>query len=182
MKETKQIVPKYKIPVHFRKRLQAYDDEDFGEETYGRAFAGLNQQAIVIATEMASDMLSGSIRPDIQLAADLGIERGMITRYRNNPLFNQALATLAMGVVRGKVMTYVNLIEKHAEKNWQAAKFLMEWVGLFIPKTQHLNLNVSATSSQAVFETSEEAIYAFIQKLKSLGWSLERIADIYNAD
>lgn len=182
MKETKQHVPKYKIPLHFRKRLQAYDDSDFGEETYGRAFSGLNAQAIIIATEMASDMVSGSIRPDGKLAESLGLDKNVITRYRNNPLFNQALATLAMGVVRGKVMTYVNLIEKHAETNWQAAKFLMEWVGLFIPKSQHLNVNVSATSSQAVFETSEEAIYAFIQKLKALGWSLERIADIYNAD
>lgn len=182
MRETKQNVPKYKIPAFVRKRLQSYDDTDFGEETYGRAFAGLNSQAMVIATEMASDMMSGSIRPDVRLAADLGIDRNAIIRYRNNPLFNQALATLAMGVVRGKVMTYVNLIEKHAEKNWQAAKFLMEWVGLFIPKSQHLNVNVSATQSQAVFETSEEAIHAFIQKLKALGWSLERIAEIYNAD
>lgn len=182
MKEVKQHVPKYKIPLHFRKRLQAYDDEDFGEDAYARAFAGLNSQAIVIATEMASDMLSGSIRPDSHLATDLGLDRSVITKYRNNPLFNQALATLAMGVVRGKVMVYVNMIEKHAEKNWQAAKFLMEWVGLFIPKSQHLNLNVSATDSQTVFESSDDAIHAFIQRLKALGWSLERIAEIYNAD
>jgi hypothetical protein len=74
------------------------------------------------------------------------------------------------------------MIEKHAEKDWHAAKFLLEFVGLWIPKSQHLNLNVSATQSQAVFESSEEAIYAFIQKLKTLGWSLERIAEVYNAD
>lgn len=183
MKETREAVPKYlnyKIPGDARKRLEAYDDADLNPQ-YG-TFAGLNTNEVLVATEMASDLMSATRRSDTQLAADLGINRRNIHRYRSNPLFNQALGVLAGTVVRGKVMRYVALIEKHAEKDWHAAKFLMEWVGLYVPKMQHLNLNVSATASQVVFESSEEAIFAFIKKVKSMGWSLERIAEIYNAD
>lgn len=173
---------KYKVPTYVKGRLQAYDDAELGDLKNYSAFAGLTGPALVVATEMASDMMSGTIRTDLQLAKDLSIRVATIHEYRGNPMFTQALGTLAMGVVRGNVIGYVTLIEKAAEKDWRAAKFLLELVGWFIPKSQHLNVNVNTDQSQGVFESTEEAIYAFVKKVKAMGWSLERIAEIYNAD
>ncbi len=188
MKQVKENVPKYtnyktpKVPASTKRRMQVYDDADPKEFIPYGVLGDLTPSELLVVTEMASDLMTGAIRPDTQLAEDINVPVMAIYHYRRNPFFNRALGVLAATVVRGRVMKYVGMIEKHAEKDWRAAKFLMEWVGLFIPKMQNLNLNVTATSSQVVFETSEEAIFAFIKKVKSMGWSLERIAEIYNAD
>lgn len=143
-------------------------------------FSQLNTGQLCVLKEIVADVLSNNPRTDLEIAAEIGITDRSIRNYRSDPKWAQALGVLLVSVARGKADIYLRMIEKAAEKDWRAAKFLFELTGLYIPKSQQLNVNVNA-SDYAQFDDVNDMIDEFLRKLHQLGWSPDRLLARYNA-
>jgi hypothetical protein len=143
-------------------------------------FAPLSEGQINVLQELVKDSLSNNVRTTPEIAESAGVSERSVRLYRSDPVWSQALGVLMVGVARGKSDIYLRLIEKAAEKDWRAAKFLFELSGIFVPKSQQLNVNVNA-SEYAHFENVEDMIDEFLRKLHQLGWSADRLVARYNA-
>jgi len=144
-------------------------------------FANLSNMQMVVMKAIATDLVSDNVRSDTQLADDLGIDRGTLWNYRNNPLFRQALGILMVGCVLGKTDKYIKVIEQAAYKgSWQASKFLLELSGVYVQKYKNLNVNVDATPVYAESQDFDSVVNDFIIALGSAGWSAQQILARYN--
>lgn len=135
-------------------------------------FASLSVNQMVVLKSIVSNVLSEDKRTDVQIAEDCGLSKTTVCTFRNDPAFSLALAAAINGVLRGKFDIWVNEIEKIARKTnqWQAFKFLIEVAGLFIPRSQHLNVNVDANTAQnARFTDMWDAFDTILTRMGELG-------------
>lgn len=137
-----------------------------------------HQRAVI--KELAQNAASNIIQTDAEVARKVGITARTITSYRVTPMFGQALATVLMGVIAGKTEIYLRYIEKAAEKDWRAAKFLYEVVGIYVPKKQILSMHIDAGSMLSNTADIDSMIDTFLVKLNQLGWSADRLVARFN--
>lgn len=144
-------------------------------------FAQFNTRQLAVLKEITIDLTSGNIRSDAEIARHLGISANTMSNYRANPAFSQAMCLMTMGVVRGKVDVYVRMLEKHGAKDWHALKFLLEFVGLHVQKSQQTNININSGTKAVGITNADVAVNAVLTRLGELGWSEERLVERFRA-
>ena len=145
-------------------------------EQYGALIAGLTTIQQRILWVMVENMASENIRTDSALADDIGVSRNTIRRARHNPTFQKALAVIVRENIRGLHDKLVGGIMQHGVKDWNAYKFLLQYDGSYVQKSQNLNVNASFDTSTPA-GTPAGAIDASCVKFIAIGYDLERYVD-----
>lgn len=138
-------------------------------------FAGLTQKQTVVLTAMADNVMAENILSDAALSQKLGVSRDTIAKYRRDPKFSTALGLLVREIVKGNVDNVVGSIAQHTRKHWKAAEFLLKYIGAYTERTASLNIHANVDANIA-FQSSGDAIDAFLIRLGELGWNSTRLA------
>jgi len=163
-------------PTSITNALPAASLDDIAAKSPQYAALRPTQQTILIA--VMEDFMSGNIRPDTIMAVDLGVDRKTIYNCRMNSAFNGVLAQLMPELVKAKLPKYLLRIENHGEKDYKALEFLLKYAGLYVQKSQSMNISASI-SQTATSGSPKEAIIASCQKFMGIGYDLDRyIAEI----
>lgn len=143
-------------------------------------FASLRPKHLSVLMAIADDLMSDNTRSDSQMARDLGIERLLITRARQNVLFAQCLGVMVLGIARGRSDLYLVWTEQAARGgNSAMIRLLWELTGLYVPKSKHMNVNIDLTQEH-VAKTWEDALDEMLISLGHAGWTADRIAARFN--
>lgn len=134
------------------------------------------QKTVLLA--IMEDFISENIRSDVQIAADCGIDRKTVYNCKVNPLFNNALAFVMPELVKAKVPKYLAQIEKHGEKDYKPLEFLLKYAGLYVPKSQNLNINANIGSSRTQNKPLSVVVDDVLIRLGELGWSEDRVSEL----
>ena len=145
-------------------------------EQYGALIAGLTTIQQRILWVMVENMASEIIRTDSALAVDIGVSRNTIRRARRNPTFQKALAVIVRENIRGLHDKLVGGIMQHGVKDWNAYKFLLQYDGSYVQKSQSMNINANITPDTPA-GTPQGAIDASCMKFIAIGYDLERYVD-----
>jgi len=145
---------------------------------YGAMIASLTTIQQRILWGLVQNMSAEIVLTEVQLAEKLGIDPRTIQRARKIPAFQTALAYIIRDNIRGIHDKLVGGIIKHGEKDWNAYKFLLQYDGSYVQKSQSMNLNASISTTTAA-GTPSTVIEASCQKYIALGYDLPRyIAEI----
>ena len=107
------------------------------------------------------------------MALDLSVDRKTIYNCRTNSAFNAVLTQLMPELVKAKLPKYLVEVEKHGIKDWKAYEFLLKYAGLYVQKSQSMNINANLTQSTPQ-GTPANAIEASCEKFIGIGYDLER--------
>ena len=138
-------------------------------------FAGLTQKQMIVLTAMADNVMAEDILSDAALARKVGVDRDTIGNYRRDPKFSAALSVLVREIVKGNIDNVVGSIAQHTRKHWKAAEFLLKYIGAYTERTANLNIHAKVDAT-AAFQSSGEAIDAFLIRMGELGWNSARLA------
>ena len=134
---------------------------------------------IKILAEIADDMISGNKRSDVDIAQELNVHYKSVYNARKNPAFGTALGIIVREIVKGKTDNIVANIIEHGKKDWKADKFLLEYTGQFIQRSQQLNIhaNMSQTDQPG---TLSAIIDEFLINLGASGYPIEKIVQRFH--
>jgi hypothetical protein len=145
---------------------------------YAPLLSGLTVLQSRILWVLVNEMGSEEQRTETQIADDMGISRSTIRRARRNPAFQNALAIIARDSLRGIHDKIIGRIVKAGEKDWTAGKFLLQYDGSYVPKTQNMNLNANISPNTRRPSSLAETIDGVLIRLGELGWTRERVAGL----
>lgn len=146
-------------------------------------FARLTSQQKVLLKAMVVDYASNNIRPETQLANDLGINRRTIYQSKASPAFSQALGMMMVAITGGEADIHLQNLRKMEldadippSIRYQISKFLLEYGGSYTRKSQVETRNLSISMRQAP-ETGDfsDSIDRFLIAMGTKGWSKERL-------
>lgn len=145
-------------------------DKDWGA-SYSHDLAQLTQTQKAVLKAIVEDFLSGSKQTDEAISQSLCVDRTTIYRCRQHPVFTRVLAAMCKDIVRSRTNKTLNNIEKAAEKDWRASKFLLELTGEYVQtsRTQNLNVNVNTQPNSPA-----QYFVMLVQQLKATGYTLDR--------
>ena len=149
--------------------------EDIIDQQFSTDIARLTTIQRLVLKALLDNLVSNERKTELEIAAELGIDRTTIYVCRKNPVFAHALAVLTREIIRGETDIIVSGIKGHAQKDWKAAEFLLKYTGEYIPAQQSLNIHANVTQEQ--YSTTGEAIDGFLIHLGALGWSPDRVAE-----
>ena len=141
----------------------------------GSAFVGLTQRQILILVALVENVISENPVSDAQIAAQIGVHRTTITRNRQNPQFSRALSVMVREIVKGDVDSLIGQLYKHGQKNYKAIELLLKYSGQYTEKHQSFTVHANV-DTETIFQSSGDAIDAFLIRLGELGWNSVRLA------
>lgn len=147
-------------------------------QQYAHLLTGLTTVQHRIIWCLVENMTLENPRSETEIADDLGIARSTIMRARKNPRFQQAMAVIIRDSLRGLHDKIVGRIIKAGEKDWQADKFLLQYDGSFIPKSQSLNINANMSANTSQSKSFSALWDDMLIRAGELGWGEERIQEL----
>ena len=127
---------------------------------------------------LVENINSENIRSETQIAEDLGISRSTIQRARKNTAFQHALAYIIRDNVRGIHDKIVAGIIKHGEKDWNAYKFLLQYDGSYVQKSQNMNINANIGTNSSQNKPLTAVVDDVLIRLGELGWTSQRVSEL----
>ena len=135
-----------------------------------------HRQRILVA--LCENMVSGNLRSDTEIAADLGIDRTTIWYARKNPAFGAALAILMRNLAQGMADKALTDLVKHSANSPKATEIWLRIAKVFDPVEKRLNVNASLTSPGQA-GSLQDIIDDFLIKLGAAGYPIEKLVERY---
>ena len=105
--------------------------------------ATLTKNQLDVLKELATDLVSGNKRSSVEIAAECGISVRSVYNCRQNPAFGTALGVITREIVKGNTDVIIDNVIKASKTDWRAGKWLMEYTGQFIQRSQQLSIHAS---------------------------------------
>jgi len=140
------------------------------------AYLSLSEAQKSVLIVICDDFLSGNTHSDSEIAEIAGVHRNTVYNCKHNSTFAQAIVEIMPELVKVKLPKYLSMIEKHGERDFQPLKFLLEYAGLFIPRSQRAILHARMDTTRSNV-SAQEQIDAILSKLGQLGFSPERVCE-----
>jgi len=134
------------------------------------------QQRILWA--LVDNLTAENNHTEEQIAAELGCDRRTIQRARKNTAFQGALAYIIRDNVRGIHDKIVSGIIKHGEKDWNAYKFLLQYDGSYVQKSQNMNINATIGAQGGANKPFSANVEDMLIRMGELGWTEDRVAEL----
>ena len=141
--------------------------------------ASLTPQQQTILVACAQNVFSEITLTDTEIATKCSVDRKTVYRARQNSTWGTALTLLIRSVVKGSTDKIVQRIANASEKDWRAAKFLLEYTGEYVQRSQSENINVNVSTGgrvQSIQAATEELVKAMIDS----GYSLDQFTQLYH--
>lgn len=134
------------------------------------------QQRILWA--LVNNLTSENNHTEEQIADELGCDRRTIQRARKNTAFQGALAYIIRDNIRGIHDKIVSGIIKHGEKDWNAYKFLLQYDGSYVQRSQNMNINANIGAQGGANKPFSANVEDMLVRMGELGWTEERVAEL----
>jgi len=143
------------------------------------AYTQLSPYQRMILKQMSEDFVTGVIHTDSDLAEIVGCSRGTVINARKNRLFGHAITEIMPELVKSKLPKYIKMIEKHGERDFQPLKFLMQYMGVYIPTSQQaiITARMGDVAGMDRIKSPQGAIKAVVSQFGALGYTKERLKD-----
>jgi hypothetical protein len=141
----------------------------------------LTNMQITALKVIAENVLSENRLTEDEIAAKIGVDRKTLYNYRQKPTFGAALAVIIREIVRGNTDNIIADVWEHGRKDWHSRKFLLEYTGQYVQRSQsqNLNLNLSGSASDMQPRSIQDAVDQLIMSMIDSGFSLEQFCERY---
>lgn len=147
-------------------------------QQYAAMLAGLTTTQQRILWALIDNLTAENKRSERQIAKDIGVDRTTIQRARKNKDFQSALAYIVRDNIRGLHDQLVNGIIKHGATDWRATKFLLEYDGSYVQRSQNMNINARLDTTGGSNKPFSAVIDDILIRMGELGWSRDRVEDL----
>ena len=160
--------------------LPANPNLDVPEELaeYFPIIATLSQNQLDVLKELATDLVSGNKRTSVQIAETCGISVKSVYNCRKNPAFGTALGVITRELVKGNTDVIIDNVIKASKQDWRAGKWLMEYTGQFIQRSQQLSIHASMDGQTSPGDF-QSMIEEFCIKIGAVGYPIEKVVETY---
>ena len=143
------------------------------------AFTSLSPHQRAILKAMVDNFLLEIIETDAQIAEKVGCHPQTVLNARHSRVFQAAIREILPQLATVKSLDVAQKIYKWIDKDWKAGKYWHELAGVFIQRSQSLNIHANMTQTDQS-STVSDIIDEFLINLGASGYPIEKIVSRYH--